>query len=150
MANKRGRKNKYETHVRPRLKEIEEMCNTMSEKQIAKVLGVAYSSWNKYKLDFPELSEHIKKGRIKLVTELRSALIKKAIGFSYTEQKVVKKGESIIKTETVTKIQPPDVAALNLALKNYDKENWSNDPQALELRKKELKLREKQIDNNSW
>lgn len=45
---------------------------------------------------------------------------------------------------------PPDVASINLLLKNYDKENWSNDPQSLDLRRKELELREKQIENNSW
>jgi hypothetical protein len=44
----------------------------------------------------------------------------------------------------------PDVAALNLLLKNYDKDHWSNDPQMLELRKKELELKEKQIESNEW
>lgn len=147
---KRGRKNKYETHVKPHLKEIEEWCNTMTEQQIAKRLGVAYSSWNQYKLDFPELSESIKKGRTDLVTELRSALIKRAKGFSYTETKIVKEYGKPIKTEVVTKIQPPDVAALNLCLKNYDSDNWANDPQMLRIRERELELREKQIENNSW
>lgn len=147
---KRGRKNKYETHVKPHLKEIEEWCNTMTEQQIAKRLGVAYSSWNQYKLDFPELSESIKKGRTDLVTELRSALIKRAKGFSYTETKVVEEGGKPVKTEVVTKIQPPDVAALNLCLKNYDSDNWANDPQMLRIRERELELREKQIENNSW
>ena len=147
---KRGRKNKYETHVKPFLKDIEGWCNTMTESQIAKRLGVAYSSWNQYKLDFPELSESIKKGRRDLVSDLRSALIKRAKGFSYTEKKVVSEGGVVTKTEVVTKIQPPDVAALNLALKNYDKENWANDPQMLDIRKKELELREKQIDANVW
>jgi hypothetical protein len=45
---------------------------------------------------------------------------------------------------------PPDVAAINLALKNFDRENWANDPQALELHKRELRLKEKQIKNNDW
>ena len=45
---------------------------------------------------------------------------------------------------------PPDVAALNLALKNYDPDNWANDPQMLKIREKELKLREKQVENNTW
>ena len=42
------------------------------------------------------------------------------------------------------------MAAINLALKNYDKDNWSNDPQMLELRKKEIELRERQIEQNEW
>ena len=147
---KRGRKNKYETHVKPYLKEIEEWCNTLTEQQIAKKLGVAYSSWNQYKLDYPELLECIKKGRQDLVSELRSALIKRAKGFSYTETKVVTEAGKVVKTEVVTKIQPPDVAALNLALKNYDKENWANDPQMLEIRKEELKLRRDKMEQDEW
>ena len=55
-----------------------------------------------------------------------------------------------MKTEVAHKHAHPDVAALNLALKNYDKENWANDPQMLDIRKKELELRERQIENSEW
>ena len=56
----------------------------------------------------------------------------------------------IVKTEVAHKHAHPDVAAINLALKNYDKEDWANDPQMLEIKKKELELRERQIENNEW
>ena len=46
------------------------------------------------------------------------------------------------------KQMPPDVAALNLALKNYDKDNWANDPQMLEIRKRELKIMEHKAEND--
>ena len=36
------------------------------------------------------------------------------------------------------------LAALNLALKNYDKENWANDPQLLELKREELRIQKEQ------
>ena len=168
-----GRKNKYETHVKPYLKEIEEWCQTMTEEQICKRLGIGTSSWAVYKQKHAELSETIKRGRRDLVTDLRSALIRKAKGFEYTESKVtsekvqmpkemkevlldagfdVKELEKakIVKTEVAKKKAHPDVAALNLALKNYDKENWANDPQMIDLRKKELELRERQVEANEW
>ena len=56
----------------------------------------------------------------------------------------------LVKREVKHKQAHPDVAAINLALKNYDKDNWSNDPQMLELRKKEIELRERQIEQNEW
>lgn len=169
----RGRKGKYETHVKPYLKKIEKWCNTMTEKQIAKRLGIANSTFNEYKKQFPELTEAIKKGRYDLIDELHSALIKKAKGYRYTETKEVTEevkfpkeiyqmlldagltpaqiGEArVVKTEICHKEQTPDTAAINLALKNYDKDNWANDPQMLDIRKKELKLKEKQIENNGW
>ena len=170
---KRGKPGKYETYVRPYLSLISEWCRTMTEQQIAEKLGIGYSTWKQYKIDYPALQDAIKKGRQNLVAELRSSLIKKANGYEYTETKEtterVKWPENIraalldagftaeqidqariVKTEVARKKMPPDVAALNLALKNYDKENWANDPQQLELKKKEIELRERQIEANEW
>lgn len=171
---KRGRKSRWETDIEPNLQVIQEMARTMTEKQIAESFGISYTgAWSLYKQQHPELAENLKKGRQNLVAELRSALIKKAKGYEYTETKETTErvkwpdelyammleagftpqqiGEArLVKTEVTHKTMSPDVAAINLALKNYDKENWANDPQALELKKKELKLKEQQIENNNW
>lgn len=148
---KQGRPNKYQTHVQPRLKEIEQMCHTMTEKQIAETLGISQTSWCDYKLKYPELSEAIKKGRQGLVIELRSTLIRKAKGFNYTERKLIKEEGRVVREEIYEKASLPDVAALNLLLKNYDADNWANDPQVLKLRERELELKELQFENNnSW
>ena len=143
---KMGRKNKYYTHIKPHLKEIPEMLQDMTEEHVAKKLGVAYSSWNKYKLEFKELSEVIKKGNASLVGELKSVLKKRAKGFQYEERKIIKEHGVVVREEIHVKSALPDVASINLLLKNYDKENWANDPQMLELRKKELELREKKLE----
>lgn len=171
---KRGRKSRYETDIKPNLPLIQEMARTMTEKQIAESFGISYTgAWSLYKKQYPELVETLKKGRQNLVAELRSALIKKAKGYKYTETKVVEEcvkwpdemyallleagftieqieSSRLVKTEVAHKEMSPDVAAINLALKNYDKENWANDPQMLEIRKKEVELREKQIEANLW
>ena len=147
---KMGRKNKYYTHIKPHLSEIENMLQTMTEEQVAKKLGVAYSSWNKYKTEFKELTEVIKKGNSTLVSELKSVLKKRAKGFQYEERKVIKENGQIVREEIYVKSALPDVASINLLLKNYDKDNWSNDPQVIELRKKELELKEKQAEANNW
>ena len=150
MPKTRGRPNKYETNVQPHLEEIKKLCLTMTEKQIAEHLGVAYSSWCEYKNKYSELSESLKKGREALVHELKSTLIKKAKGFQYSEKKTIKVKGKVVREEIYTKSSLPDVATLNLLLKNYDAENWANDPQAMKLREKELELREKQAEQNEW
>ena len=80
--------------------------------------------------------------------------MKKALGFDYTETKTINKmetdGSMSTTTETAHKHALPDVAALNLCLKNYDPENWANDPQALEIKKQELELRREIADRDSW
>ena len=82
--------------------------------------------------------------------ELRSALIKRAKGFEITEIRRTRENGYLVKEETITKYFPPDVAALNLALKNYDKDNWANDPQMIRIREKELELQERKLEQNEW
>lgn len=168
-----GRKGRYETHVKPYFSDIMEWCKTMTETQIAEKLGIGASTFQLYKQQHPELLEILKKGKRNLVDDLRSSLIKRAHGYEYTETKVTTeevkwpediyaalldagftpsqiKRSKLVKTEVAHKRMAPDVAAINLALKNYDKDRWANDPQMLKLRKKELELKEKQIENNAW
>lgn len=145
-----ARPDKLITHVLPHLEEIKQMCLTMTEAQIAETLGVSYSAWKRYKSRSEPLRSALKKGRQDLVMELRSALIKRAMGFEYTETRITEEAGQVTKTETITKYYPPDVAALNLALKNYDKDNWANDPQMIRIREKELELQEKKIEMGEW
>lgn len=147
---KRGRPNKYKTNVEPYLDKVKEMALTMTEKQIAETLGVGYTSFREYKKHYPALVGALKKGRADLVMELKGTLIRRAKGFQYEERKIIKEYGAVVREEIATKSALPDIAALNLLLKNYDKENWANDPQTLELRKKELELRERQIEANEW
>lgn len=145
-----GRPQKYHDNVEPYLAEVKKMALTMTEEQIAKTLGVSYSSFRKYKAQHPELQEALKKGRKQLVMDLYSALIKRAKGFKYTERKKIYESGELVREEITEKYAQPDVAALNLALKNFDPENWANDPQALELRRKELEIRQQAMKENDW
>lgn len=152
---KRGRKNAYETMIKPRFSDIFDwLQNGATEKQIAENLGVSETTWCKYKAENAEFREFIKKGRESLVLKLRGALVKKAMGFEYTETKKYSKrdpdGQVSQYVEETTKKALPDVAAINLCLKNYDPDNWANDPQALQLKREELELRREIADKDNW
>lgn len=144
-----GRKSKWESHVLPRLEEVEKMALTMTEEQIAKTLGIGVSNYYEYKKKYPELREAVKKGRMSLVLDLKSTLIQKAKGFKYEEKKVIKEHGVVVKEEIIQKSALPDLGSIHLLLKNYDP-HWSNDPKALELKKEELELKKKQVEENSW
>ena len=149
-----GRKNAYDTVIKPRFEEITEwLRNGATEKQIAANLGITQDTFYKYKSSKTEFSELIKKGRESLVIQLRSALVKKALGYTYTETKKITRiddGKLIQSIEETTKTAHPDVAALNLCLKNYDPDDWANDPQLLKLKEKELDLRREIADKDNW
>ena len=151
---KRGRKNAYETVIKPRFDDILKWLRSgATEEQICKNLGISQQTFYKYKQENTEFSEFLIKGRQNLVEQLRGALIKKALGFDYNESNVITKvvdGQEQTTTEITTKAALPDVAALNLCLKNYDPENWANDPQALKLKEKELELKQKIAQKDIW
>lgn len=145
-----ARPDKYKTNVEPYLNEIKQMCLSMTEAQIAETLGVSLAAWKRYKSHYEPLRAVLKKGRQTLVVELRSALIRRAKGFQYEERKVIKEAGQPTREEIYTRTALPDVAALNLCLKNYDPQNWANDPQMLRIREKELELQERKIELNEW
>lgn len=151
-----GRKSVYDLKIKPRFNDITKWIkNGASEKQVAAALGIAESSWFKYKAENKEFSEFLKNiDRTEVILELRSALIKKALGFKYEESKKYKKtdedGKTYTQVEISEKYSPPDVAAINLALKNYDSENWSNDPAMLQIKKDELQLKKIQAEKENW
>jgi hypothetical protein len=122
----------------------------MEDKQIAKTLGISVSTWCEYKNKYPELSEAVKRGRTNLVADLKSSLIEKAKGFRYTESKEIIENGVVVRKEVYERAALPDVAAINLLLKNYDRQNWANDPQALDLRREELELHKKQLELKEW
>lgn len=145
-----ARPDKYKTNVEPYLNEIKQMCLSMTEAQIAETLGVSLAAWKRYKSHYEPLRAVLKKGRQTLVVELRSALIRRAKGFQYEERKVIKEAGQPTREEIYTRTALPDVAALNLCLKNYDRDAWANDPQMLRIREKELELQERKIELNEW
>lgn len=146
-----GRKSAYDTKIRPKFREISKWSREgISEKEIARKLGISYSTFNKYKSEKTEFSELIKKGREEPVRQLENAMYKKAIGYKYTEVKITE-GPDGKKVETTKKYAPPDVTAAIYLLKHWGKDRgYTNDPASLEIKKKELELKEKALEDKNW
>lgn len=151
---KRGRKSVYDTVIKPRFDDILKwLRNGATEKQVYENLGIGKDAFYKYKNEKSEFNELLKKGQESLVEQLRGALIKKALGFEYTETKrftKIENGKQVQTIEETKKQSLPDVAAANLLLKNYDKDNWSNDPRSDDLKREELEMKKKLFDKENW
>ena len=154
--NKRGRPSKYENNVKPRFPEIREWLKTgATDKEIAENLGVNPKVLCKYKNEYNEFSELFKNGRQKAVQEIKAALFKRAVGFSYTEKKVTESEKNGTTVETYTKAALPDPASALILLKHWDKKEdgtvkWSTDPASLEIKKEELELKRKHLESEEW
>ena len=153
---KTGRKNGYETKVEPRLDEVKAWAEEgATDKEIAEALGVGYSTFLKYKSENKEFQDLLKKAHQVPVKEIKKALYKRATGFQYTEVKTIEgvdgDGKSFFRREETLKTALADVAAAMVLLKHWDKEiEWTNDPASLKLKKKELELKEKQVEQEDW
>ena len=151
-----GRPSKYETHIKPHFEQIKKWAERgATERQIAKQLGVAYSSFCLYKTKYLELSELLKSKDTKpLVEELRGALVKKALGFEYKEKKEYIKedpetGNKVKYLEITTKQSLPDTTAIFGALNIYDPE-YVRDKKNHELREKDYELRKAIAEANNF
>ena len=148
-----GRSNKYDSNIKPHLKDIKKWIQDNTEYQICARLGVTPQSFEKYKKMYPELKEALQQGREDLVTSLKETLVKKALGYHYTETKTTIRDENGKKIKVIEKNEKyahPDTGAIHLLLKNYDSE-WRNDDQTtVDIKRKQLDLTQQKIEQNEW
>ena len=147
-----AQKGKYETHVKPRLREIAEWYEFYTEGQIAKKLGITQRTFTSYKKDHAELQEALISGRDALITDLKKTMKQKAKGFTYTETKRTIReidGKRTVLIEEYERYAQPDTGAIHLLLKNLD-ETWRNDDKAtMDIKRGQLEIaREK--EENKW
>ena len=145
---KRGRKNKYFTHVQPRLEEIGYWCRDgRTDEEICMRIGVGVSNFSRYKNEFGELKEVLKENKEIADYRVENALYIRACGFEYdeiTEEPAVavivgnlRNGETyskeairkaidnaMIVTKKVKKRIAPDTAACMSWLTNRKRGEW--------------------------
>lgn len=133
---KGGRPSKYETHVLPRMVEIEGWARDgLIDEQIAKNLGVAYSTFRVYKSKHPALSAALKRSKAIADREVENALFKNATGYEYTEEQAIKlkkvfyldgkrHEEERVEVVEVKKYRFPDTTAQIFWLKNRKPREW--------------------------
>lgn len=144
---KRGRKCKYESNVKPYLEKIREWKKVgATDKQIMEVLDISKTVYYEYLEKYPEFKETRKKGAAEFCFDLRSELAQLATKHTLETKKQYIKvdqetGNKTQYTEITTREVDADPAAINLLLKNLDRDNWANDPQNLSLKQQELELR---------
>ena len=142
MANRRGRKSKYETNVKPRLLEIAAWCRDgLTDKEIAEKLGISQDSFYVYKNKHTEFSDTLKETKEIADIKVENSLNKNANGYDYEEQTVVMKKEVIYKDGkrvkevtypeiiTITKHKEAETKAQMFWLQNRKPEKWRNQSQ---------------------
>lgn len=121
-------KSKYFTHVEPKLTLIEGWARDgLTDEQIAKNLGINIATFYRYKKDYCEFCESLKRGKEIVDYEVENALLKRALGYEYDEVTY----ENGKETKRVTKQVAPDTTAQIFWLKNRKPDKW-RDKQVVE------------------
>lgn len=160
-----ARKSKYEI-IKANFAKIEQLLsNGITEREVARSIGVAYSTWNKYKNAKKEFSELIKKSREHPVDDLIHSMYKSGKGFKETIKDYVKLKRDIIDPLTGKKVGqeeylqeiereiyiPPNFQPAKFLVLNWGKDlGYSSEPKAMELRERELEHKIEQDKINNW
>lgn len=161
---KAGRKSIYEDKILRNLDKISDLIqNGHSEEQVAKIIGVAPSTWYKYKKEFPEFSEAIKKNERTRDEAVENALYRRATGGYVTVRKPMKKkcieydknGKKVREYEEIEYIDdeqyiPPDTAANIFWSINRMGDKYKNNPHQFKLNEKKLELEEKKAEKDDF
>lgn len=102
----------------------------LTDKQIAKNIGISEQTLNVWKKTYPSFFESLKKGKEVVDIEVENALLKRALGYRYDEVTI----EDGVETKRVTKEVQPDTTAQIFWLKNRRPDLW-RDKQNVELSK---------------
>ncbi|MFL0197777.1 transposase [Clostridium sp. WILCCON 0269] len=115
----------------------------LTDEQIAKNLGIGKTAFYKYKRTFAEFENALKKGKEVIDFEVENALLKRALGYSYTEvirERVLRKDKNgkvltdihgfptydMVVTKIVKKEVVPDTTAQIFWLKNRKPKEWKD------------------------
>lgn len=120
---------KYEEYVKPRLLEVQGWIrNGVTEKEIAKKLGIAYSTFREYKKQHSALLGTLREHKEIVDFKVENALLKRALGYKAIETTTELTKDGLVITKEVTKEVQPDVGAATFWLKNRNKDTWSDKP----------------------
>lgn len=105
----------------------------LNDKQIAANTGVNEFTFSRWKTQYPQLAQAIKKGRMPVDVQVENALLKRALGFDYeevtTEIVNLPDGTQRKHIKKVTKMVVPDTVAAIFWLKNRKPMQWRDRPE---------------------
>lgn len=102
-----------------------------TDKELADFFNVSESTINKWKIDFVEFSESIKKGKDLADADVAERLFNRACGYVAPDVDIKVIDSQIVKTE-IEKHYPPDTTAAIFWLKNRQRDKWK-DKQDIDL-----------------
>ena len=123
-----AKRTSYKDDVEPYLSRIKAWARDgATDEIIVKKLGISRSAFYKFKSQFVDFADALKKGKEDVDIQVENALLKRALGYEYNEttQELSGFGQMRV-TKIVTKQVIPDTTAQIFWLKNRRSDKWKN------------------------
>lgn len=121
-------KGKYQEWLEPEgLLKIEGWARDgLTDEQIAGNIGISRSTLNSWKDKYSDISDTLKRGKEVVDRQVENALLKRALGYEYTEttREYIPELDEMKTTKKVTKQVAPDTTAQIFWLKNRKPDKW--------------------------
>lgn len=121
-------KGKYQEWLEPEgLLKIEGWARDgLTDEQIADNIGISRSTLNSWKDKYSDISDTLKRGKEVVDCQVENALLKRALGYEYTEttREYIPELDEMKTTKKVTKRVAPDITAQIFWLKNRKPDKW--------------------------
>lgn len=126
-------KGKYQEWLEPEgLLKIEGWARDgLTDEQIADNIGISRSTLNSWKDKYSDISDTLKRGKEVVDRQVENALLKRALGYEYTEttREYIPELDEMKTTKKVTKQVAPDTTAQIFWLKNRKPDQWRDKQQ---------------------
>lgn len=96
----------------------------LTDEQIAENIGISRQTLYDWKNRYPDISDALKRGKEIVDREVENALLKRALGYQYTETRTETDETGKVKTVEIVKEVAPDVTAQIFWLKNRKPDMW--------------------------
>ena len=100
----------------------------LTDEQLAEKMGCGVRTLYDWKERFPQISQALKKGKEIVDIQVENALLKRALGYEYMEERVEISEKDCRNVIHTTKTVPPDTTAQIFWLKNRRPDQWRDKP----------------------
>ena len=101
----------------------------LTDAQMAGNMRINPATLYDWKKKYPQISQALKKGKEVVDIQVENALLKRALGYDFQEEKIEKSDKDGLKVVQTVKHIPPDTTAQIFWLKNRRPDRWRDKPE---------------------
>ena len=101
----------------------------LTDAQMAGNMRINPATLYDWKKKYPQISQALKKGKEVVDIQVENALLKRALGYDFQEEKIEKSDKDGVKVVQTVKHIPPDTTAQIFWLKNRRPDRWRDKPE---------------------